>query len=162
MRRLLIAFALFLPIVLGAQDIPPGTMVRVVVRGQRAMVGIVRAFSADSIHVTTLQGAHFSHALGNVRRIDRNEGRTTAAGARKGMMIGAIVGGVSALGTFLSSGELGGKFFAGAFVGALVGGVRGAITGADRWTAVSLPVGGRLSLMPMPAQRVGVAVTYAF
>lgn len=177
MRRLVLAFILFLPIALRAQDlwVPIGTLVRVAVPGHRALVGTLRAFSADSLHVTTLEGASRSLAIGEVHRLYRSEGRSASAGAFKGMKIGAATGAaavVVVLGPALLSANYaanqssGGLLVAmvgvGAATGALYGTVIGAFVRARTWAVVPLPVGGRLSLTPMRDKRVGLRVGYAF
>ena len=177
MRRPLLALSLFFPLVLGAQDlwVPTGTLVRVAAPSRREVIGTLRAFTAESLYLTTLEGVPRSFAIGDVRRVERSEGRSASAGAFKGMKIGAVAGAVAVavvLGPALISasntaGPGSGSLLvamvgSGAASGALYGTVIGAFVRARTWTTVPLPVGGRLSFKPMRDKRVGVAVTYAF
>lgn len=137
-----------------------GARVRITAPGvlaDRLDATIIRR-TPDSLVVATQEALEYSVALASVREIDRFDGRSGKQGAKKGFLIGALIGLPFVLlvptdATCHVACAVG----IAAYVDATYGGIGaaiGAAVGADRWTTVPL----RPSISALPNGRLGVGV----
>jgi hypothetical protein len=145
MRRALFLALGFMPIALQAQmiDVQPGARVRVTAPGVIAgrLQGTVIARMNDSIVVATPQMVQYRLALGSLSEIAVSQGKSRAAGAKRGAIWGAgitaplLMIGVAGDSTFRSSGEKAGFIAVGTAMYAGIGALIGAAIGAEGWSS---------------------------
>ena len=154
-------------------EVQPGARVRVLAPGALAgrLTGIVIARTADSLTITRTNASPLAIPMSRLTSVELSRGKSHAAGALKGLVIGAAVGLVMGLTPIpeptctsrgcdpeLTRGEFMGSTILGA--GSLGAGI-GAIVGRERWDRYQLPA--RVGLvLPSRTQGVGVSLGYAF
>ncbi len=132
-----------------APTLAPNAPVRVDLKDRSRIDGILTSQTADSVFVwTTTARANQAIAWNSVARVRINLGRSYAAGARKGLRRGALIGSIAGGGLMLVGGVVEGERVenlvaylilgtgAGAASGALYGAFFGAVFGAERWETV--------------------------
>ena len=175
-RPALAALALLLAAApLGAQSapasVPEGARVRLTSPNARGVFTVVRV-TADTLTVARGAIAPVAIALLDVQRLDRSLGRrSTAAGRRRGLLIGLGVGGiVGGLLGFITEDETLSQYtkadaardggIVGAIAGGLIGRARGAKHPGERWESVALAQ--RVGVAPGPGGRLAVRVSGSF
>jgi hypothetical protein len=135
-----------------APTLEPNTPVRVDMRDRTIFRGILTSQTLDSAFVwTTAAGRHQALAWGSVATVRIDRGRSHAAGARKGLAVGALAGlalgaGLAVIGLLTEpnmspslGNAIGGTFMwalSGFIAGAIEGFLIGGIVGARQWDTV--------------------------
>ena len=154
-------------------EVQPGARVRVLAPGALAgrLTGIVIARSPDSLTITRTNAPPLAIPIARLTSVELSRGKSHAAGALRGLVIGAGIGLVLGLTPIPeptcttrgcdpkpTRGEFMGTMLLGA--GGLGAGI-GAIVGREHWDGYQLPA--RVGLvLPSHRQGVGVSLRYAF
>ena len=160
---------------LGAQSAPAsiteGARVRLTSPNARGVFTVVRV-TADTLTVVREPTAPVAIPLLAVQRLDLSGGRrSAAAGRRRGLLIGAGVGGAvggllclvqedEALNQYTKMDAMRDCGILGAIVGGLIGRARGAKNPGERWEPVALAQ--RVGVAPGPGGRLAVRVSRSF
>jgi hypothetical protein len=120
-------------------DLPPDSMTL-------DTTGVRRRLGFDTGPVLVDEYRYVTIPLAAVERIEVSAGRTTTRSTIKGVLIGALAGGVVTGGGNLPEVNPGFSDFAkgfttGAVIGAVVGGVVGYLLGGERWLPAGRPAG---------------------
>jgi hypothetical protein len=140
----------------------PGARVRITAPGvldERLDATVIRR-TPDSLIVATPSTVEYSVALSSLSAIERFDGKSGKEGAKRGFVIGALIG--LPLVLFVPTDEkchVGCAVGIAAYVDAVYGGTGAAIgagVGADRWTSIPL----RPTISALPNGRFGVGVNW--
>ncbi len=153
-------------------EVQPGARVRVLAPGALAgrLTGIVIARTADSLTISRANASPLAIPMSRLTSVELSRGKSHAAGALKGLVIGAGVGLVLGLTPIpeptCTSRGCDPELTRGEFLGSMIlgsGGVGagiGAIVGSERWDRYQLPA--RVGLiLPSRGHGAGLSLRYA-
>lgn len=143
---LLAAFTTLAPMAAPAQTLPPGSLVRLSVEGERGTQrGNLVRVTADSVIVTSWEGNSLRYPRSRVKRVEvgtregetENEAVGIVLGGASGLLAGAYFGAAATSGFKSLAAGVGGGI-AGGFLGAVIGGGIGHIMTPLHWEDVEL------------------------